>query len=155
MTCSHGMTTPMTTPDELFQWEGVKPKVVPEPERGGAVAQSRSTIFDDLRCVYLPTRTKKLVHMKTNTIEERIIALLQETGKAHHQAFHDTNGFDPGWPLWYSEFIHEKLKELLGANFTRSELIHLIIEAQNEQQVLAPGSDWQRFYANFFAERYK
>ena len=89
-----------------------------------------------------------------DTLQDKLVALFQETGKAHHQAFHDTDGLDPEWPLWYSEFMHGKLKELLGAAFTRSELIHLIIEAQNEQQVLAPGSNWQRFYANFFVERY-
>ena len=92
--------------------------------------------------------------MKMDTLQEKLVALFRETGKAHHQAFHNTDGVDPEWPLWYSEFLHDKLKKLLNASFTRSELIHLIIEAQNEQLVLAPGSDWQHFYANFFVERY-
>ncbi len=77
-----------------------------------------------------------------------------ETGKAHHKAFIKTNGVDPEWPLWYAEFIIDKLKKLLQADFTRSELIYLLIFADNEQRSMAPGSKWNVFYAQFFLDRY-
>ena len=31
--------------------------------------------------------------------------LFREVGEAHHQAYIETDGADPEWPLWYAEYL--------------------------------------------------
>jgi NAD(P)H-hydrate epimerase len=80
--------------------------------------------------------------------------LFVETGHAHHQAFIETNGADPDWPIWYADYLKERLSTLLGATFTRSELVYLLVMADKERGLNAPGAKWPRYYAKFFIERY-
>jgi hypothetical protein len=78
----------------------------------------------------------------------------RETGEAHHRAYIETDGADPEWPLWYAEYLHERLGPLLQASFTKSELVYLLIWVASEQPLNAPGADWARYYADFFMQRY-
>jgi hypothetical protein len=87
-------------------------------------------------------------------LKERLADLFREAGKAHHEAFIETGGEDPEWPLWYAEYVLERLRELLDVGFTKSQLVYLLITASNEQQAKAPGADWAWYYARFFLERY-
>ncbi|MEO1054616.1 MAG: hypothetical protein AAFX87_28550 [Bacteroidota bacterium] len=87
-------------------------------------------------------------------VYEELVLLFDETGGAHHEAFADTDGYDPEWPLWYSEYMLEQLRSILEADFTRSELIYLLISAHNEQTSDAPGSRWKDYFATYFLERY-
>ncbi|MCZ7544480.1 MAG: hypothetical protein M5R40_13610 [Anaerolineae bacterium] len=38
--------------------------------------------------------------------------------------------------------------------FTRSELVYLLVMVAKEQALRAPGANWARYYARFFAARY-
>jgi len=87
-------------------------------------------------------------------IAQQLADLFRETGSVHHKAFIKTNGEDPEWPLWYADYLIEKLGKLLNAKFTKSELVYLLVTAEKERALMAPGSDWPRYYANFFIERY-
>jgi hypothetical protein len=87
-------------------------------------------------------------------IAEQLEDLFRKAGSAHHQAFIKANGEDPDWPLWYADYLLEKLGKLLDAKFTRSELVYLLVMAEKERALMAPGADWSRYYANFFIERY-
>ena len=80
--------------------------------------------------------------------------LFQETGHAHHAAFIDTDGVDAEWPLWYAEYLQDKLPVKLGAGITQSELIYLFITVDRELNSHAPGANWSEYYARFFIERY-
>jgi len=87
-------------------------------------------------------------------IAEELEELFRKTGSAHHQAFIKTKGEDPEWPLWYADYLLEKLRKLLSAKFNKSELVYLLVMAEKEMALMAPGADWPRYYANFFIERY-
>lgn len=88
-------------------------------------------------------------------LAERLAELFEKTGKAHHQAFLDVDGADDEWPLWYADYLMDRLAALLGdAEFTKSELIYLLVTVDREQKSIAPGSHWPTFYANFFMDRY-
>jgi hypothetical protein len=50
--------------------------------------------------------------------------------------------------------LHDKLGNLLNAKFTKSELVYLLVMVEKERGMMAPGSDWARYYANFLIERY-
>ena len=64
---------------------------------------------------------------------QELAALFESIGKAHHKAFEATDGADPEWPSWYAEHLKSRLSELLGASFTKSELVYLIVSAEKEQ----------------------
>lgn len=87
-------------------------------------------------------------------IAQQLEDLFRKAGGAHHKAFIKANGEDPDWPIWYADYLLEELRNLLNASFTKSELICLLVTAEKERALMAPGSDWPRYYANFFIERY-
>ena len=61
----------------------------------------------------------------------------------------ETGAPDPELPLWCAEYSHEKLRVLLGASFTRSELyIYLIFQAAKEQTLRVPGANWAQFLSS-------
>ena len=92
--------------------------------------------------------------MADKGIAEQLEDLFRKTGSEHHKAFIKTNGEDPDWPLWYADYLKEKLEKLLNAKFTKSELVYLLVTAEKERALMAPGADWPRYYANFFIDRY-
>ena len=92
--------------------------------------------------------------MTDKTLIQEIADLFKETGKAHHQAFIETDGDDPDWPIWYADYLHQKLGEILNARFTKSELVYLLVLLSKEQPLQAPGADWSIYYGKFLAERY-
>lgn len=71
---------------------------------------------------------------------------------AHQSAFKETEGFDPEWPLWYAKFLHEKIMDVLNLEFTKSELIYLLVAADMDHKDEEPESSWSVYYANFIAE---
>lgn len=92
--------------------------------------------------------------MNNNDLYPRLKELFAETGHAHHEAFADVDGADADWPSWYAQHMHRRLGTLLHAEFTRSELIYLLVLADRELARHAPGAEWTGFYARFFVERY-
>ena len=80
--------------------------------------------------------------------------LFHEVSRAHHQAYIETDGADPEWPLWYAEHLKERLGGLLDASFTKSELVYMLILVANEQPLRAPGANWARYYSKYFLGLY-
>ena len=80
--------------------------------------------------------------------------LFEEVGQQHHEAFLETDGVDPEWPLWYADWLMDKLPALLGTDLTKSELVYLLVRLGKEQPHQAPGMPWSRTYAQFFARQY-
>jgi hypothetical protein len=87
-------------------------------------------------------------------ISRQLEDLFHEVGEAHHQAYIETDGADPEWPLWYADYLRERLGTLLDASFTRSELVHMLVLVANEQPLVAPGANWARYYAKKFIALY-
>jgi NAD(P)H-hydrate epimerase len=87
-------------------------------------------------------------------VTEELETLFREVGKKHHQAFLDTDGVDPEWPLWYADWLMDRLPALLGTDFTKSELVYLLVHLGKKQADKAPDVPWPRYYAEFFATHY-
>jgi hypothetical protein len=87
-------------------------------------------------------------------LADELANLLNETAEAHHKAFAATEGEDPDWPLWYADYLLEKMREMLKAKFTKSELIYLLVLPDKKNGVVAPGAYWPRFYAKSMISRY-
>jgi len=87
-------------------------------------------------------------------LSRQLEGLFREVGEAHHQAYIETDGADPEWPLWYADYLRDKLAPLLGASFTKSELVYMLLLVANEQPLAAPGANWARYYAKKFISLY-
>ena len=85
---------------------------------------------------------------------DELANLLNDTAEAHHKAFAATEGEDPDWPIWYADYLLDKMRQMLKAKFTKSELVYLLVLADKENASVAPGAYWPRFYANFIINRY-
>jgi hypothetical protein len=83
-----------------------------------------------------------------------IIDSLKETAESHHKAFSATEGEDPDWPIWYADHLLGNMRKVLKANFTKSELIYMLVKADKEMGIKAPGADWHSYYASFFLDLY-
>jgi hypothetical protein len=93
--------------------------------------------------------------MTETNLTRELEALFHEVGEAHHEAYIETDGADPEWPLWYADFLRERLGELLDATFTKSELVQMLVLVAAEQPLRAPGANWARYYAKFFIGLYR
>jgi hypothetical protein len=85
---------------------------------------------------------------------EPLVELLIETRKAHHLAYQDTDGEDPEWPMWYADYMIDRLQGLLHAPLTRSELVCVLLNLSRIQPLEAPDEPWQEYYARYLLERY-
>jgi hypothetical protein len=93
--------------------------------------------------------------MESVNLFTQLVDLFRKTAKSHHEAYIETDGYHPDWPMWYAEHLHEKLTQILNAEFTLSELIYLIVLVDKEHALNAPGSDWAAYYTRFFINRYQ
>ena len=89
-----------------------------------------------------------------DTRADQLAQLLRDTGKAHHDAFAAVDGADPEWPLWYADQLLKPVSQLTGFDFTKSELVYMLVLMSKELPVKAPGADWAIYYAQRIAEAY-
>jgi glutaredoxin len=82
----------------------------------------------------------------------RLVALLEETGKAHHEAFAEARGEDPEWPIWYASYLHDKLGPYLAAPLTRSRLVFCLVETDDEHRAAHADEPWPDYYARRLLE---
>jgi hypothetical protein len=88
-----------------------------------------------------------------NKIDELALAL-RETAEAHHEAFTAVDGADPEWALWYADRLLQPLSGITGFDFTKSELVYVLVLLSKEQPAKAPDADWATYYAGYIAEHY-
>ena len=74
--------------------------------------------------------------------------LLKEAALEHHKAFAATDGADPDWPIWYADYLKEPFAQRLHLNFSRSQLVYCLMDADFEHGARSPDSDWLDFYVN-------
>lgn len=87
-------------------------------------------------------------------LPNQIAELFLEAGHAHHQAYIETDGLDPEWPLWYAQYLQEKLGRLLNHSLTQSEIVYHIIRLDKEYTSKARRQIWQEFYAQELISEY-
>ncbi len=80
----------------------------------------------------------------------RLSALLLETGKAHHRAYLETDGYDPEWPLWYAAHLQPPLREEFGLEMTQSDLVYWIVGAEKQRLAVRSQVFWPDFYAHYW-----
>ena len=79
----------------------------------------------------------------------RLAEIFRSAGRAHHEAFVETDGDDPEWPLWYAEHLRDSVNESLDRDFSVSEMVYLLVSAERGASEVDAG-DWPEYYADFF-----
>lgn len=90
--------------------------------------------------------------MTQSNAKDKLSTLFQTAGPAHHQAYLETNGEDPEWPLWYAEYLHKGVNDLLKTKLTLSELVYMLVAVDRAYREQAPSQPWSSFYTDFFLE---
>ena len=90
--------------------------------------------------------------MSDEVTVERLATLFKQTGEAHHEAFLATDGDDPEWPLWYAQYLEDRLAPFLAAPLTRSRLVFCLIGAEDEHRATDSDVPWPEYYARRFLE---
>ncbi|NOQ85144.1 MAG: hypothetical protein GQ551_14145 [Myxococcales bacterium] len=78
---------------------------------------------------------------------KQLAKLFKKTGQAHHQAFIETDGEDPDWPIWYANYLHERLTPFLAAPITRGRLVFCLVATDDEHGARNPDAPWPEYYA--------
>ena len=82
----------------------------------------------------------------------KVRELLHEAAETHHIVYRITDGEDPDWASWYSDWLVNlsELPELLGRKPVRSHLTHRLVELDRQFQ----GPGWEEQYAAGLVEHF-
>jgi hypothetical protein len=81
--------------------------------------------------------------------ESRIAELLHEAGETHHVVYRITDGDDPDWASWYSDWLLNlsELPDLLGTRPVRSHLVHALVQLDRDFVASGSAGRWEDYYA--------
>lgn len=79
-------------------------------------------------------------------METNFEQLFRDTGAAHHQAYIETDGADPDWPIWYAQYLHPRIEDLIG-ELTVSELVYYLVTWDRALRDGASNDPWPTYYA--------
>ena len=84
----------------------------------------------------------------------RIAELLREAAEPHHRVYRITDGDDPDWASWYSDWLVglSELAGLLGRPPVRSELTYVLVQLDRETG--DPDEPWEQRYARRIVEHF-
>ena len=80
-----------------------------------------------------------------------IADLLVLAGKAHHQAYIETDGDDPEWPIWYASYLQKPLNSTLNTDLTKSQIVFELVRLN---QLYGSSSNWAKEYADDLSSKY-
>jgi hypothetical protein len=85
---------------------------------------------------------------------KKVSGLLHEAGETHHTVYRITDGEDPDWASWYSEWLieHSELPDLLGGAPVRSHLVAELVALDRE---VGADQGWEDRYAARLVERFR
>ena len=86
----------------------------------------------------------------------KVAALLHEAAETHHVVYRITDGDDPDWASWYTDWLLDlsELSELLGARPVRSHVVHALVELDRRFTVERPEETFEAWYAARLIERF-
>jgi hypothetical protein len=79
----------------------------------------------------------------------QLSGLLHDAAETHHRVYAITDGDDPDWATWYSDWLVNlsPLDKIVGAKPVRSELTYLLVTLEKDFVQQAPNARWEEFYA--------
>ena len=83
-----------------------------------------------------------------------VTELFAAVGPAHHQAFIETDGEDPEWPLFYAQYLQQPLSDALGLSLTQSEIVQQLLNCEALRTAKAPDAQWSGYCSTYFVAVY-
>ena len=85
-----------------------------------------------------------------------IADLLHEAAETHHRVYRISDGEDPDWATWYSNWLVQlsELPGLLGRAPVRSELTYLLVLLDKEVTTTQVDEPWEEYYARRLVEHF-
>ena len=82
--------------------------------------------------------------------------LLHQAAETHHTVFAISDGDDPDWASWYSDWLVNlsALPRILGMRPVRSELTWLLVGLDREFKRDTPALTWETFYAQRLVQHF-
>lgn len=82
-------------------------------------------------------------------IDPRVAELLHEAAETHHTVYRITDGEDPDWASWYTDWLLDlsELPAVLGARPVRSHLVHALVELDRAYAGAHSQERWEDWYA--------
>jgi hypothetical protein len=66
-------------------------------------------------------------------LTEELANVLNETAEAHHKVFAASDGEDTEWPIWYADYLLDRMRIMLNSKFTKKELIYIFVSCYGER----------------------
>jgi hypothetical protein len=79
--------------------------------------------------------------------------VLMSAGQEHHDAFIETDGFDPDWAIWYADHAIDRVNALLDTDLSRADFVYELVGLSREQPAEAPDALWPEYYAARLVDR--
>ena len=88
---------------------------------------------------------------------KKISALLHEAAKTHHVVYRITNGDDPDWASFYSDWLvnNSELPDLLDVEPVRSELTYMLVRLDKKYVMEGPDERFEDYYARGLMEHFR
>jgi hypothetical protein len=88
---------------------------------------------------------------------KQISALLHQAAETHHAVYRSTEGDDPDWATWYSDWLvnRSELPELLDVAPIRSELTYMLVRLDKKYTMESPDEKFEDFYARGLLEHFR
>ncbi|HZO58873.1 MAG TPA: hypothetical protein VFB51_04185 [Solirubrobacterales bacterium] len=88
---------------------------------------------------------------------QKISDLLHEAAETHHAVYRLTDGDDPDWASWYSDWLvnHSQLPDLLDVRPVRSELTYMLVRLDKKYTMEQPGEKFEDYYARGLLEHFR
>jgi hypothetical protein len=88
---------------------------------------------------------------------QKISDLLHVAAETHHAVYRSTDGDDPDWASWYSDWLvnHSELPDLLDVKPVRSELTYMLVRLDKKYTMESPDEKFEDFYARGLLEHFR
>jgi hypothetical protein len=88
---------------------------------------------------------------------QKISDLLHQSAETHHIVYRSTDGDDPDWASWYSDWLvnRSELPELLDVPPVRSELTYMLVRLDKKYTMESPDEKFEDYYARGLLEHFR
>ena len=88
---------------------------------------------------------------------KQISAVLHQAAETHHVVYRSTDGDDPDWATWYSDWLvnRSELPELLDVAPVRSELTYMLVRLDKKYKMQSPDEKFEDYYARGLLEHFR
>jgi hypothetical protein len=85
----------------------------------------------------------------TSESKTNVADVLHEAAETHHTVYRITDGDDPDWASWYSDWLLDlsALPAVLGSRPVRSHLVHALVELDRLYRASGSTERWADWYA--------